>query len=114
VRLVLCHLDELADPGARGFTFGEGTGRREVFVVRRGAEVFAYVNSCPHQGTPLDFLPDRFLTRNGQEILCSTHGARFEIATGKCVLGPCEGLSLRRVAIAVEDGAVSTEAPWAA
>lgn len=102
----LCRLDEIADPGARGFTFGEGTAREEIFVVRRGTELFGYVNACPHQGTPLEFLPDRFLTRDGREILCSTHGARFDIATGLCVAGPCASLRLAPIAVEVVAGEV--------
>jgi nitrite reductase/ring-hydroxylating ferredoxin subunit len=102
----LCRLDELEDPGAMGFTFGEGTERREIFIVRRGDAIFGYVNSCPHQGTPLEFLRDNFLTRDRKEILCSTHGARFGIATGLCVLGPCQGTRLARAPVTVENGVV--------
>ncbi len=103
----LCRLDELDDPDARGFTFGEGTAREEIFIVRRGDQIFGYVNSCPHQGTPLEFQADRFLTRDGREIMCSTHGARFDIATGLCVLGPCAGQKLESIAVSVSNGIVS-------
>ena len=103
---VLCPLEALADPGAKGFTVAGPTGRREILVVRRLGHVFAYENACPHIGTPLDFLPDRFLTRDGQHLLCSTHGALFEITTGLCTHGPCRGQSLIPVPIAVQDGQV--------
>ncbi len=106
MRRVLCRLDDIADPGAKGFVFGEGTERREVFVVRNGAAVHAYENSCPHIGTPLDFLPDQFLTRDATQIRCSTHGARFEIASGRCVSGPCKGDRLTQAPVRLEAGAV--------
>ncbi len=102
----LCRLDEIADPGARGFTIEAPDGRRELLVVRRLGHVFAYENACPHIGTPLDFMPDRFLTRDRRHLLCSTHGALFEIATGLCVRGPCKGQSLRPLPAAVRDGQV--------
>jgi len=37
---------------------------------------------------------------------CSTHGARFRIADGYCVAGPCRGERLSAVAVRVEDGVV--------
>jgi nitrite reductase/ring-hydroxylating ferredoxin subunit len=103
---VLCRLDDLTDPGAKGITLEDAAGRRDIFVVRRLCHVFAYENACPHIGTPLDFLPDRFLTRDGRHLLCSTHGAQFEIATGLCIHGPCRGQSLIPVPVAVRDGQV--------
>ena len=102
---VLCRLADLAERGAKGLTLTDGVDR-EVFVVRADGQVHGYVNSCPHIGTPLEVLPDRFLTRDGREILCSTHGARFEIATGLCVAGPCRGRSLRRLQVQVVDGLI--------
>jgi nitrite reductase/ring-hydroxylating ferredoxin subunit len=82
-----------------------------VLVVRQDDALYAYVNSCPHLGTPLDFLPDRFLDRDGRHLLCSTHGARFRIADGFCIEGPCAGQSLERLALRVEEGEILMEAP---
>jgi nitrite reductase/ring-hydroxylating ferredoxin subunit len=100
----LCRLDELAEPDARGFSIDQNGRRLDLFVVRSSGRVYGYVDSCPHIGTPLEFLPDRFLTRDQTQILCSTHGARFEIGTGLCVAGPCKGRSLERVPVMVNEG----------
>jgi len=100
----LCRIDDLPDPGARGFSVRGGGGTIDIVVVRRDGRYHGYINACPHIGTPLEFLPDRFLTRDGTEILCSTHGARFEIATGLCVAGPCKGRSLAQVTVHVTNG----------
>ena len=100
---VLCRLDEIPEPGAKGVSIGAGDGRRDLFLVRAQGEVHGFVNSCPHVGTPLDFLPDRFLTRDATEILCSTHGARFEIASGRCVAGPCRGRCLQKLRISIDN-----------
>ena len=100
---VLCRLDEIADPGGKGFA---PPGRPRFFVVRVGAAVWGYVNSCPHRGVNLDWNPDRFLTRDKDLIQCATHGARFAIETGLCVAGPCRGRALAPVAVAVVNGAV--------
>lgn len=102
----LCRIDDIENPGARGFSLPGPDSRREIFVVRTGSDVHAYINSCPHIGTPLEFRPDQFLTRDRTEILCSTHGARFDIATGACIAGPCRGQSLQRVPVQVVDGRI--------
>ena len=63
----------------------------EGFVVHWEGEYYAYVNRCPHVGTPLDLWPNEFLSDDGRLFVCSTHGAIFEPATGRCVAGPCAG-----------------------
>ena len=42
-------------------------------------------------------------------ILCSMHGALFEMESGLCVSGPCEGLGLRALPVRVERGYVMLE-----
>jgi len=77
-----------------------------LFVVRRDNEVKGYINSCPHTGVPLEWVPDQFLDADGSFIECATHGALFTIEDGKCVSGPCAGDSLRPVRLAVEDDVI--------
>ena len=103
---VICPLHELADPGAKGFTMGEGDWPLRGFVVRRGGNVHAYVNQCPHAGYPLNWSPDAFLAPDAPLILCAMHGALFEIETGLCLAGPCDGLRLRTLAVRVVRGYV--------
>jgi naringenin degradation protein FdeD len=102
---LLCRLDDIPDGGAKGFPPPPG-GFIGLFAVRRGAAVAVYVNSCPHIGVPLDWAPDRFLSRDGSRIVCSTHGAEFEVMTGQCVRGPCFGDRLEAVNIEIRDGAI--------
>jgi nitrite reductase/ring-hydroxylating ferredoxin subunit len=101
-RHVLCRLDEIEDGEGRGFTLGEGPEALEIVVVREDARVYGYVNSCPHTGTPLEWLPDQFMSEDGGHILCHTHGALFRIEDGYCVAGPCAGDALRPVAVTRE------------
>ena len=100
---VLCVLDDIPDPGGKGFALA---GRQPFFVIRTGQRVRGYLNTCPHQGTPLDWKPDTFLTYDKSLIQCSTHWARFRIDDGECVAGPCVGKSLNPVAVRVRDGAI--------
>jgi nitrite reductase/ring-hydroxylating ferredoxin subunit len=98
---ILCRLDEISDPGGKGFVFGEGTARREIFVMRKGGRVWGYVNRCPHAGIPLDWQPDQFLDPSKTLIQCATHGALFGIEDGLCVAGPCKGKALAPVAVRI-------------
>jgi nitrite reductase/ring-hydroxylating ferredoxin subunit len=106
VERVICRLTDIDDPGARGFTIGEGDWPLRGFVVRVGDDVRGYVNHCPHAGHPLNLRPHRFLTPDNALIVCSSHGALFEKQTGYCVAGPCAGHSLRPVPLAVDAGFV--------
>ena len=102
----LCRLDDVPEGGGKGFWFGEDTARFGVFLIRQGDDIHAYENSCPHRGTPLDWRPDRFLDRDGNHILCATHGALFRIEDGFCLSGPCAGASLRALAVTRRSGAL--------
>jgi nitrite reductase/ring-hydroxylating ferredoxin subunit len=105
-RVRLCGTDEVAEGRGRGFRLGHGTEQVAVFVIRSGGALRAYVNSCPHIGTPLDFLPDRFFDRSGEHLLCGTHGALFRPQDGLCVRGPCVGKRLSLAPVHVEEGAI--------
>lgn len=93
----VCRFDELPNPGAKAFLVGDGEWPFRGFVVRKGREIFAYANVCPHQRHPLDLLPDAFLTDDNESIRCSSHGALFELTTGLCVFGPCIGHKLMQL-----------------
>ncbi|HUK58403.1 MAG TPA: Rieske (2Fe-2S) protein [Stellaceae bacterium] len=105
-RTLLCRADEIPEGSGRGFRLGSGTEQVAVFVVRTAGVLRGYVNSCPHIGTPLDWLPDRFFDKSGEHLLCGTHGALFRPEDGLCVRGPCVGMRLLPATIAVEDGAI--------
>ena len=104
-------LKELDDPGCREFAIGEGDWPFRGFVVRKGNDVFAYQNSCVHVGHPLNWSPDRFLTKDGSALICASHGATYEIETGYCFAGPGNGRTLRRVDAWVDDGVVFVRGP---
>ena len=87
----LCPTGDIPDGTARGFEFDHGGTRRDVLVYRAGTCLRAFVNACPHSHTPLETFPDRFMSRDGRHLLCSTHGARFRTDDGLCVAGPCKG-----------------------
>jgi nitrite reductase/ring-hydroxylating ferredoxin subunit len=97
---VLCRIEDIPDGEARGFPAPPG-GFTGLFAIRRGARVLVYVNSCPHIGLPLEPVPDRFLDRKREMIVCAAHGARFRIEDGECVSGPCIGDVLEAVEVRI-------------
>jgi nitrite reductase/ring-hydroxylating ferredoxin subunit len=69
------------------------------FLVNHQGRHYAYVNRCPHAGTPLDWWPNEFFTEDGQFLICATHGAVFRPDTGLCIEGPCPGARLESLAV---------------
>jgi len=59
------------------------------FAICIKGKIYAYRNHCPHVGSPLDWVPNQFFSDDGETLLCHTHGALFDPATGDCISGPC-------------------------
>lgn len=101
---VVCHVDQLVDSGlAIRFTVASLAPQRDLacFVVAYNGGIYAYVNSCPHRGTELDWQAGQVFEESGLYLMCATHGALFEPASGLCVGGPCQGGKLRSLPIRV-------------
>ena len=95
-------------------TFALAVGERRLggFIVNHGGRYHAYVNRCPHAGTPLDCWPNEFMSDDRQYLICATHGAVFAPDTGLCVEGPCPGARLERLRVDRDgDDLVVTRAP---
>ena len=104
-REYLCSLSDLDATGAAGIE--RKSQPFEIVVVRHGTHVCAYINSCPHKGTPLETFPGKFLDETGEQLICSTHGARFNVLDGMCIFGPCLGEALRSVIIDISGDNIS-------
>jgi nitrite reductase/ring-hydroxylating ferredoxin subunit len=89
-----CALSDL--PPGRTATFRLACGARVVdgFAVNHEGRYRAWVNRCPHAGTPLDLWPNEFWSEDGRSLVCATHGAHYEPDSGRCTAGPCAGDAL--------------------
>jgi nitrite reductase/ring-hydroxylating ferredoxin subunit len=54
-----------------------------VVVVRRGGEVRAWRDLCPHQWLPLTYRSPKILSADGARLRCSNHGAEFSSYDGR-------------------------------
>ena len=99
---LLCNINDISDPGAKGFELSFNESTLAFFVVKKDAEVFAYINKCPHVGINLEWRPDDFLNIDKSLIQCSVHGAEFIIETGRCIAGPCQGKMLDSVPLQID------------
>jgi nitrite reductase/ring-hydroxylating ferredoxin subunit len=96
-----CRVTDLPPGRTAKFSLRCGGRTVEGFVVAHDGDYFAYLNRCPHRGTPLDLWPNEFLSEDRRSLVCSTHGAIYDPASGLCTAGPCVGdvltaLPLRR------------------
>lgn len=107
----ICRIDSLQDPGTWNVVLGEGEEKLDIVIVQTKGARHAYINSCPHQFIPLETFPNHFMTEDKNYLVCSGHGARFELATGACYSGPCLGKGLDPLAIIEKDGAIYLNEP---
>jgi len=90
----LCHESELEEGYSHGFDPWRD-GRDTVLALRWQGQVRVYRNLCPHLNVTMQYRKDRFMSGDGQHIVCFAHGALFRPDNGSCVLGPCLGQSLQ-------------------
>ncbi len=103
---ILCELTDIEDGMAKEFCYRSGTDFHDIFIQRKEMDIFAYLNICPHAGTPLNMEEGAFMERSGTYLMCHTHGALFQLDDGLCVAGPCNGARLQSVDIKVENGII--------
>jgi nitrite reductase/ring-hydroxylating ferredoxin subunit len=88
----LCRSEELVDggPGIR-FEVVYRSERVPAFAVRFRGTAVAYLNRCAHVAMELDWQPGHFFEPDGEFLMCATHGALYDPATGACRGGACAG-----------------------
>jgi len=104
---LICASGELEE-GGRGVRFEvERHGRQEpAFVVRYDGVARAYLNRCAHVPMELDWQPGVFFEPQGLYLMCATHGAIYDPATGLCTGGPCRGRSLAPLSVSETGGQI--------
>lgn len=76
------------------------------FVVRYHGVARAYLNRCVHVPMELDWNAGKFFDLSKTLLICSTHGAMYDPASGACAGGPCRGGRLESIPVVERDGAI--------
>ncbi|WP_317928501.1 Rieske (2Fe-2S) protein [Halioxenophilus sp. WMMB6] len=103
-KIWLCALADIEDGNSRGFDPFD-RGRDSLFLVRKGLQIFAWRNACPHrgyEGSTMAWRKNAYLNSHRNRIICSSHGAQFHIETGECLAGPCLGQRLEPVSVQID------------
>jgi nitrite reductase/ring-hydroxylating ferredoxin subunit len=85
----------------------------ECFLINFGGEFHAYINRCRHVPMAMDWVENQFFAEEGRYLMCQTHGAYYDPASGECVAGPptaC-GKFLYRVPLQISKGVIYAAAP---
>lgn len=94
-----------AGPGVR-FEWDRGSHTVPAFVVRWQGQVRAYLNRCGHVPVELDWQPGAFFDEDQRYLICATHGALYDPASGACLGGRCQGRGLIPVPVLERDGGI--------
>jgi nitrite reductase/ring-hydroxylating ferredoxin subunit len=79
---------------------------QSAFVIRHAGRAVAYLNRCAHKRVELDWQEGEFFDAEHRYLVCATHGALYDPASGSCVGGPCRGAKLTAIPVREADGAV--------
>ncbi len=103
----LCRADELAESGrAVGFDVLLWRQPARAFALRFHGRVVAYINRCAHVPTEMDWQPGEFLDADKRHIVCSIHGAMYDVPSGRCIGGECGKGRLMAIDVSERDGQV--------
>jgi nitrite reductase/ring-hydroxylating ferredoxin subunit len=104
----ICASADLVD-GGHGvrFEISDLSERVPAFAVRHLGKAVGYLNRCAHVAMELDWQPGDFFEPDGEFLICATHGALYDPATGQCRGGACVGHgNLRKLDLREHDGRV--------
>ena len=107
----ICRTSDITDSHAVGFVLmrkAESGAAQPwpILVTNKGNRYFGFENACPHHGMRLDARPGQFLDQDGNFLTCGQHRAQFDIDTGHCFIGPCQGQRLKSIPLVIDDGDV--------
>jgi nitrite reductase/ring-hydroxylating ferredoxin subunit len=107
---LICTSAELAEAatGVR-FTVNVAGETAPAFAIRFGGQARAYLNRCGHVSVELDMQPGEFFESTRLYLICATHGALYDPASGACLGGPCNGRGLQPLVVAEREGGIYLE-----
>ena len=108
---LICRSEAL-DEGGDGVRFQvtRWDGEQPAFLIRWRGQARAFLNRCGHVPVELDYQPGQFFDFSGQYLICATHGALYDPASGACLGGRCNGTGLVPLRVVERDGGIYLQA----
>jgi nitrite reductase/ring-hydroxylating ferredoxin subunit len=104
---LICAAADLAEKGTGvRFTVEHDGAPAPAFVVRFDSRPRAFLNRCGHVPVELDWQEGVFFDYDRAFLICATHGALYDPASGACVGGRCNGRGLVPLPVVERDGHV--------
>ncbi len=112
-RYRVARTDDLAPGESFKFLLPIRGADEECFLINFAGKFHAYVNRCRHVPMAMDWVDNQFFAEEGRYLMCQTHNAYYEPATGECIAGPPSacGKFLYRVPLEVEDDVIYAHPP---
>lgn len=82
---IICPARLVEENAALCLNIKSPTGDFPVIILRKEGAFYGFVNACPHQYLPLNYRAGNIISSDKRRLLCSVHGAAFDIITGSCV-----------------------------
>ena len=102
---LICAADAVQEQGAGvRFEVERWGAQQPAFVVRFAGKPRAFLNRCGHIPVELDWQAGQFFDHTRLYLMCSTHGALYDPASGRCVGGRCAGRGLVRLDVQEHEG----------
>ncbi len=77
-----------------------------VLLTRCKGAISAFRNRCPHAGFSFARADGSVIVQERRYLVCPVHGASFDLKSGVCAGGPCNGEGLSPVAITICEGQI--------
>jgi nitrite reductase/ring-hydroxylating ferredoxin subunit len=112
-RFRVCPTEAIAPGESMKFMLPVRGVDEECFVINFHGRFHAYVNRCRHVPMAMDWIDNQFFAEQGRYLMCQTHNAYFEPASGECIAGPPSacGKFLYRVPLEIDDGVIFARPP---
>jgi nitrite reductase/ring-hydroxylating ferredoxin subunit len=112
-RYRVCRTADLAAGQSMKFMLPVRGAEEDCFAINFNGDYHAYVNRCRHVPMAMDWIDNQFFAEQGRYLMCQTHNAYFEPASGECIAGPASacGKFLYRVPLEIDDGVIYARPP---
>ena len=113
VRYRICQAAALAAGESMKFMLPVRGADRRMFCDQLPWGLSRHVNRCRHVPMAMDWVDNQFFAEQGRYLMCQTHNAYFEPASGECIAGPPSacGKFLYRVPLEIDRGFIYARPP---